>query len=147
MTKCQWHPMHTRKCLWIETNLLTMEGQYDKPVQASGIITVFKALVENQEDIKCMAKVNLEEKPPYEISFKDYATKAAVKAMIGDQIKLKDLILKCSENRDVKDTSKIPLTAVIIYEAPYELDDMHIYRILSKYGDLKGNITRHKHKY
>ena len=44
-------------------NVLTMEGQYDKPVQASDIITVFKALVKNQEDIKCMAKVNLEDKP------------------------------------------------------------------------------------
>ena len=36
-----------------------MEGNYDKPVQANEIITVFKALVENQEDIKCMAKINL----------------------------------------------------------------------------------------
>ena len=70
-------------------------------------------------------------------------TKAAVKAMIGYQIKMKNQILKCSENRDVKDTRKIPLTTVIIYEAPYELDDIHIYRILSKYGDIKGNITRH----
>ena len=48
-----------------------------------------------------MAKVNLEDKPLYEINFKDYMTKAAVKAMIGDQIKMKDPILKCSEHRDV----------------------------------------------
>ena len=66
--------------------------------------------------------------------------------MIGDELKLKDQILKCSENRDVKDTRKFPLTTVIIYEAPYELEDMHIYRVLSKYGDIKGNINRHKHK-
>ena len=87
-------------------NVLTMEGNYDKPVQANEIITVFKALVENQDDIKCMAKINLEQKPLYEIIFKDYATKASVKAMIGDELKLKDQILKCSENRDVKDTRK-----------------------------------------
>ena len=43
-------------------------------------------------------------------------------------------------------TRKIPLTTVIIYEAPYELEDMHIYRVLSKYGDIKGNINRHKHR-
>ena len=49
-------------------NVLTMEGQYDKPVQAS-ILSQSKALVENQEDLKCMAKVNSEDKPLYEIFF------------------------------------------------------------------------------
>ena len=31
---------------------------------------------------------------------------------------------------------KVPLTTVIIYEAPYELEDHHVYRVMKKFGDI-----------
>ena len=46
----------------------------------------------------------------------------------------------------IETTKKIPLTIVIIYEAPYELEDHHVYRILRKFGKIKGGISRHKHR-
>lgn len=127
-------------------NVVTLEGSYENQIQANDILSVFKALVEYQEDIKCIAKINLENKPLYEVILKDYNTKAAIKAMIGNEIKVKNQVLKLSENRDVKEIRRVPLTTVIIYEAPYELDDANLYRVLSKYGDIKGNIIRHRHK-
>ena len=41
---------------------------------------------------------------------------------------------------------RVPFTTVIIYEAPYELEDHHVYRVMKKFGDIKGGISRHKHK-
>ena len=77
---------------------------------------------------------------------KNQAIKSKIKALIEPELNCGEHLCKIVENRDVKTTKKVPLTTVIIYEAPYELEDHHVYRVMRKFGEIKGGISRHKHR-
>ena len=78
--------------------------------------------------------------------FKNQTIKSKIKAFIEPEVNCSGQTCKIVENRDVKTTKKVPLTTVIIYEAPYELEDHHVYKVMRKFGEIKGGISRHKHR-
>ena len=109
-------------------NVITLEG--NGSVQANDLLGLFQVIVDEEEDLKCVAKVNLDKnRALYEVIFKNQSIKSKIKALIEPEVNCSGQICKIVENRDVKTTKKVPLTTVIIYEAPYELEDHHVYKV------------------
>ena len=121
-------------------NVLTLES--NGAIQASELLGIFQVLTDDEDKLKCAAKVNLDQnRALYEIVFKNQAIKSKIKAMIEPEVNCGEHTCKIVENRDVKTTKKVPLTTVIIYEAPYELEDHHVYRVMRKLGISIGELT------
>ena len=82
----------------------------------------------------------------FEITTKSETDKRHISLTLESaQIVIHGARLRTFENRELKDIRRTPYTKIWIYEAPYELDNRHIYQKLHTYGVPKEQtINRHK---
>lgn len=98
------------------------------------------------EKTECLQTIYKEEKTYYEITAKTFQNKEEIETQLNRKICIENEVLKQTDNRELKDIIKRPVISVIIYEAPYELADLHILNKLKQYGEVKGEIQRHRYR-
>ena len=98
------------------------------------------------QDIKCINNISKSDKETVlEITFRDFANLSADK-IVTNKLRYQDLSFNQLDTRHLKDVKVQPLTRVMIYEAPYELENQPIYNKLRMYGEVSDQ-TIYIHKY
>lgn len=93
---------------------------------------------------ECVQTIYKEEKNYFEITAKTLENKEEIETKLNNKICIENEVITQTENRHLKDIIKKPVISVVIYEAPCELEDTHIYHKLKQYGEIKGEVQRHK---
>ena len=98
--------------------------------------------------LDCVQKMQVGYQTLFEVTCKTELQKNEVEnTMDSAKIHFNGKPLKQYSNRDLKDIQKIPFIKIMIYEAPYELENFAILQKLSSYGKLKDqDIFLHKYK-
>lgn len=122
--------------------VLTYETQQN--VTSDELLTLL--LMIDKEGLKCIQRIPRDKTDLFEITYIDAETRGKAQIKLGDKIVLKDKILTKCNNREVTRLIRRPLISVIIYEAPYEMENVAIEKKLEKYGTMKGGVIRHKFK-
>lgn len=94
--------------------------------------------------VECVQTIYKEEKNYFEITAKTLENKEEIENKIKNKICIENEVITRTENRHLKDIIKKPVISVVIYEAPCELEDTHIYNKLKQYGEIKGEVQKHR---
>ena len=96
--------------------------------------------------ITCIHKIQYSAMVLFEITAKSIEDKRHISLTLESaHIVINGARLRKFENRELKDIRRTPYTKIWIYEAPYELENKHIYQKLYTYGIPKEQtISRHK---
>ena len=99
------------------------------------------------QDIKCINNISRNDKETVlEITFRDFAN-LFVDTIVKNKLKYQGLSFEQLDTRNLKDVKVQPLTRVMIYEAPYELENQHIFNKLRTYGEVADqSIYMHRYK-
>lgn len=120
-------------------------GCRDGQIPLDAIMKYFEQ-IKIVNDIKCINNIAKNDKETVlEITFKDFATQFADK-IEETKMKYQNLNFTQLDNRQLKDVKIQPLIRVMIYEAPYELENQHIYNKLRMYGEVADQLI-YMHKY
>lgn len=111
------------------------------PIEAMlSILTNLKVI----QNVECIQKLIAHNETNFEITFKSPETKTEADSILKHQtFGHNGVIIKCRENRELKDLVRNPVIKVTIFEAPFELQDRHILTKLSQYGDLTEQYIVH----
>lgn len=77
---------------------------------------------------ECVQNIYKEEKNYFEITAKTLSNKNEIETKLNKKICIGNEMITQTENRDLKDIIKKPEISVVIHEAQYELDDIHIFK-------------------
>ena len=93
-------------------------------------------------------KLTVNHKQIHEITLKQDVDKQDFKNTLRKHpIIINEKKLTIVDNKPCKDLVRVPVIKVIIYEAPYELQDIHILAKLGNYGVLSSQtVFSHKHR-
>ena len=106
------------------------------------IIVKYLEQIKVLPDIKCINNVSKNDRETViEITFRDFADK-----INKNTLRHQDLSFEQLDTRSLKDVKIQPLTRVMIYEAPYELENQHIFNKLRTYGEV-ADQTIYMHRY
>lgn len=111
-----------------------------KPVE---VLTYLQGL-NYLECVECFQTIMKENLILYEITCKSEVLRSDMEKKLNRKMCINNIVLNQVDNRELKDIIKKPLITVVIYEAPHELEDIHIINKLKTYGEIKGEVSRHK---
>lgn len=123
----------------------TTYGVEEEQVSVEQILTVLQ--IYEIDEIECIQKVFIEGKPVYEITYENETAKTKSEEKLKGKIPINNIILQQINNRKLKNTIKIPLTAVTLFESPAELNDEKIMLKMNEYGETKRDVYHHKIKH
>ena len=105
------------------------------------LLGLFDTIYQNQ-------KLTVNHKQIHEITLKEGVDKQEFKNTLRKHpIIINEKELTIIDNKPYKDLVRVPVIKVIIYEAPYELQDKHILAKLGNYGVLSSQtVFSHKHR-
>ena len=115
----------------------------NKTIKQIEILTYLQSM-KLDKNIECFQTIMKEDTVMYEITCKTEILKEETEKKLNQKICINNTVLKQIENRELKDIKKKPLITVVIYEAPCELEDIHIINKLKSYGEVKGEISKHR---
>lgn len=98
-------------------------------------------------DIECIQKIFFEGKPVFEITYTNVEERQRSEQILKGKLPINNYVLQQRENRKLKNTIKIPVIAVTLFETPSELDDEKILAKMTEYGEVKKEIYHHKIKH
>lgn len=98
-------------------------------------------------DIECIQKIFFEGKPVFEITYTNVEERQRSEQILKGKLPINNCVLQQRENRKLKNTIKIPVIAVTLFETPSELDDEKILAKMTEYGEVKKEIYHHKIKH
>ena len=131
----------------IERTRTLTYGIEDNTVRAEEFLAYVTTL-KLQHHIACIQKFIVGSLTMLEVTYQTPYNKDQLKEKIFEaRITFNGQILKEYSNRDLKALQKIPVIKVMIFEAPFELDNFHIRQKLAFYGKLKDQeVYQHKFK-
>lgn len=115
----------------------------NKTIKQIEILTYLQSM-KLDKNIECFQTIMKEDTVMYEITCKTEILKEETEKKLNQKICINNTVLKQTENRELKDIKKKPLITVVIYEAPCELEDTHIINKLKSYGEIKGEMSKHR---
>lgn len=121
-------------------------GSRDGQIPIDVIVKYFEQ-IKILHDIKCINNISKNDRETVlEVTFRDFASDFAEK-INKTKLRHQDLSFEQLDTRSLKDVKIQPLTRVMIYEAPYELENQHIFNKLRTYGEVADQtIFMHKYK-
>lgn len=104
-------------------------------------------LLKLSDRVACIQNISRrEDQTLYEITFKENKDEC-MRVMAANVLVWRGLTLKPTDTRAVRDVRIKQTVTVLIYEAPFELENKHIYTKLQKYGELHSQyVGRHHYK-
>lgn len=120
-----------------------LEQQWE-PVSVEQILTVLE--IYDINEIECIQKLFVNDRPVYEITFIDEESKNGAEHKLKGKILINNTTLNQLENRILKNNIQIPLIPVVLFEIPAELNNEKILNKLKDYGDIKKDVYHHKIK-
>lgn len=128
------------------TRTLTLKTNDRKNIQTDKLFAYLSNL-DVLDKIECIQKLTLQNDQIHEITTKTTQDRTIIMNLLKNQpIRIEDITLTITDNRTLRDVIKIPLIKVLIFEAPFELEDQHILHKLMLYGELQEYMI-YNHKY
>ena len=129
------------------TRTLTLKTNNRKNIPTDRIFAYLNNL-DVLDKIDCIQKLTIQSDQIHEITTKTTEDRTNILNILNQQpIRIEDTTLTVTDNRTLRDVIKIPLIKVLIFEAPFELEDQHILHKLMLYGELQEYmIYNHKYK-
>ena len=131
----------------IERTKTLTYGIEDNSLRAEEFLAYITTL-KFQHHIACVQKFIVGTLTMLEVTCQTPYNKDQLREKIHDaRITFNGQTLKEYSNRDLKALQKIPVIKVMIFEAPFELDNFHIRQKLAYYGKIKDQeVYKHKFK-
>ena len=115
----------------------------NKNIKQIEILTYLQSL-KLDKHIECFQTLMKDNIILYEITCKTEELKDEMEKKLNKKLCINNIVINQIENRELKDIVKKNLITVVIYEAPHELEDLHIINKLKNYSEIKGELSRHK---
>ena len=128
------------------TRTLTLKTSNRKNIPTDRLFAFLNNL-DVLDKVECIQKLTIQNDQIHEITTKTTDDRTTILNLLNQQpIRIEEIILTVTDNRTLRDLVKIPLIKVLIFEAPYELEDQDILHKLMLYGDLQEYMV-YNHKY
>ena len=111
------------------------------------VIVKYLEQIKVLQDIKCINNISKNEKETVlEITFRVFAN-IFVDTIVKNKLRYQDFSFEQLDTRNLKDVKVQPWTRVMNDEAPYELENQHMYNKLRTYGEVADQtIFMHRYK-
>lgn len=112
----------------------------DKQNVQSGVILTIHENLNILEKVSCIQTLMTKEESVFEITYSNSLAKIEADDLLSkNKITFEGLVIRKIPNRELKNLQKIPFTRLMIYEAPFELENSFIINKLQRYGELVEN--------